>query len=1079
MNKKKVLSMLLAGTFGMSTVLTGCGGGGGTDNPVADAIDPGSNQQAPVSTAEPVSGVVADGYLNGAKVCLDVNLNKACDETEPSVFSGAGGQYTIAVEELAKLPEGTTADDFPILVEVKPEYNVMDEVDGDGTPVTKEYILSAPKGKPEFVSPITTLIHEEMESSVEEITPEKAEENVKARIGVADDIDLFEDYIAPNTEGMTEEQAAERKEKMETVHMVAQVVANTMGDMKAQLDKVEGMENISLDVIIKAVVNEVMNRLESIVTQVEAAKEDIAAGTVTKFNPEDVVAKVEESEGAFDGDKAKEAVAVAEMEKATAKSSFKTVLEKGGSSWLELHFDYDEETQQEIPELEIGTVKLDAQGALSEEEMAYNFAAGVWGDAVQEDDNSFILTANGWISVNDGPEAYDMTFDENGSVLLTRKADGLQEILTVAEADLAGKYQGHFSGRLGRFLVDPTLVFPEGAKGHKLSFTRTADTYEIWDDEWNTVRIWDGQNETLVTSLDQMLIDFAYNPEQQGGNDLGVGRDLSARFEKIDDNSGILHLFIWEPCAHQPKKLMEQGAWKRVTPFEGGPEIILVDIPGAYAFKYGDREERPFFAEKDGVVKYGNYIPAGVQDGMDELMYNPVAMDGLKGNLNYEAIATASPMENYQEPVCNEPYPGDPNMGGEPHPGDPNMGGEPYPGDPNMGGEPYPGDPNMGGEPYPGDPNMGGEPYPGDPNMGGEPYPTPVPPQATIPFDAQMLSQPLYLMPPGDSASHESIMVTFNSADGSLVEDGTKINPDGVEETWQATGNWEISTDGVLMMFNLSNQEPGFVREFSLVSAYGNSYEVYFSESTGQAGYVHMSADPYMGGEPYPGDPNMGGEPVLVPEPAPETIVSFDAQQDLMGKTFAFVDSKEVCVMTFKADGSLSEACREEFDGMIETMANGGTWQLDGDGVLHGQFEGDYGTTKVFKLNDSSSSVLSLYIEDWEGDVLKYNTYEQMFVTTPFNDPAGMDLVGLDGVALSFSTGSGQFTDPSGESGFFDYILESDGSLRMYMENGDVMTMFLMAEGATTMDFPVVGFIKDAGGNLVDVVKDHMTANSL
>jgi hypothetical protein len=38
-----------------------------------------------------LSGKVADGYLRGANVCLDLNKNKICDPGEPSATSTAGG----------------------------------------------------------------------------------------------------------------------------------------------------------------------------------------------------------------------------------------------------------------------------------------------------------------------------------------------------------------------------------------------------------------------------------------------------------------------------------------------------------------------------------------------------------------------------------------------------------------------------------------------------------------------------------------------------------------------------------------------------------------------------------------------------------------------------------------------------------------------------------------------------------------------------------------------------------------------------------------------------------------------------
>ena len=64
-------------------LLTACGGGGG-DSPAP---------QPPATTS--MSGSVADGYLQGAVVCLDMNNNGRCDSGEPSATTNANGAYEI------------------------------------------------------------------------------------------------------------------------------------------------------------------------------------------------------------------------------------------------------------------------------------------------------------------------------------------------------------------------------------------------------------------------------------------------------------------------------------------------------------------------------------------------------------------------------------------------------------------------------------------------------------------------------------------------------------------------------------------------------------------------------------------------------------------------------------------------------------------------------------------------------------------------------------------------------------------------------------------------------------------------
>ncbi|MDX1756675.1 MAG: hypothetical protein R3175_11495, partial [Marinobacter sp.] len=55
-----------------------------------------NNSSSSSSTPEGSSaGVTYDGYLVGALVCVDRNLNKACDDGEPNTITEEGGEFQI------------------------------------------------------------------------------------------------------------------------------------------------------------------------------------------------------------------------------------------------------------------------------------------------------------------------------------------------------------------------------------------------------------------------------------------------------------------------------------------------------------------------------------------------------------------------------------------------------------------------------------------------------------------------------------------------------------------------------------------------------------------------------------------------------------------------------------------------------------------------------------------------------------------------------------------------------------------------------------------------------------------------
>jgi hypothetical protein len=65
--------------------MVGCDGGGGSGNA-------GNNGNITINS---VSGVVIDGYLEGAEVCLDLNRNRVCDAGEPTATTDANGRFVL------------------------------------------------------------------------------------------------------------------------------------------------------------------------------------------------------------------------------------------------------------------------------------------------------------------------------------------------------------------------------------------------------------------------------------------------------------------------------------------------------------------------------------------------------------------------------------------------------------------------------------------------------------------------------------------------------------------------------------------------------------------------------------------------------------------------------------------------------------------------------------------------------------------------------------------------------------------------------------------------------------------------
>lgn len=118
----------------LAALLAACGGGGNSGQP------------------DNIVGVVIDGPIQGATVCLDLNQNVICDAGEPvSGLTNAQGQF--AIENLAA---DTVAMNAPLLAEIPAE---AIDADNPGQAIGIPYRLSAPGGQQRAViSPLTELL---------------------------------------------------------------------------------------------------------------------------------------------------------------------------------------------------------------------------------------------------------------------------------------------------------------------------------------------------------------------------------------------------------------------------------------------------------------------------------------------------------------------------------------------------------------------------------------------------------------------------------------------------------------------------------------------------------------------------------------------------------------------------------------------------------------------------------------------------------------------------------------------------------------------------------------------------------
>jgi len=171
----------IALSVALSAFLTGCGG---SDSSTTDNTNNTSNIQ-PAS----ITGKAVDGYLQYATVCLDLNNDGYCQNSEPNTQTDTEGKFTLNIAP--KVQENSNYEKAMLLV-----YGGKD-VD-TGTDFTGK-LLAPKEGTTVIVTPVSTLVAKTVQKELEtkqDIDPKEIEEQIKlAKQKVAKALDIPEEEI--------------------------------------------------------------------------------------------------------------------------------------------------------------------------------------------------------------------------------------------------------------------------------------------------------------------------------------------------------------------------------------------------------------------------------------------------------------------------------------------------------------------------------------------------------------------------------------------------------------------------------------------------------------------------------------------------------------------------------------------------------------------------------------------------------------------------------------------------------------------------------------------------------------------
>jgi len=208
----------------IAMLLTACGGGGGgltSDN---------RNNQEQDKPLE-ISGTVMDGYIKGAKVCLDTNTNLKCDDAI-STTTGDNGSYSLAI------PIGVDASKYHVVADI-----VVGAIDSDnpGTPISTAYTLLAPATDAKLVTPLSTFVSHNM-IAVPSLSVQEAKVHTLSSLNLPPTTDLAKDYIAA---------------KDRPTHQIAQMAATVLAQSIATAREVAAPSNAAEEIqVIKRALRE-------------------------------------------------------------------------------------------------------------------------------------------------------------------------------------------------------------------------------------------------------------------------------------------------------------------------------------------------------------------------------------------------------------------------------------------------------------------------------------------------------------------------------------------------------------------------------------------------------------------------------------------------------------------------------------------------------------------------------------------------------------------------------------------------------------------------------------------------------
>lgn len=579
------------------SALASCGGGGG-----------GGGTSAPLATA--ITGVAVDGYIQGATVCLDLNLNQACDVSEPSTTTAAGGTFTLSISGL------TTAQVHAAHVLINVPSSAKDSDDGGQTLAQagkSSFTLMAPASAyvsadgtsvtSAVVSPLTTLVsHDMIVGNGKPLTD--AQNAVRTRLNLPSPTDLHQNFIANNNTAL---------------HNRAIVIAHLIGKVFSGAKLVGSTSDREA---LFAALTYLQRNAPIVQGFVDADASNTSTGA--KVDAALLVAGLAPNYAELINE-ARVSTAVASADMATIFNNVgytgDCLLDNSCSTFTYLRY-----------AMQSGQTNF----------AYYQHNGTNWASFVPSAGMQSYLGSSGWTNYQFSSTGTFVLVNSNLALMQT-PWNGRTYRVTATQIDIAGLATADIPGSWSRLNLK-SLTFPAGSMLYLPRSTPVSDYYDLWSDRPNTCGPSGACSLNTYATIDDLI---AAHPSAGATNTTGhlSWSDITFTFDAAGATATGGTVTLWNDstrtCTKQINGYSCSGSTPTYTQIGSAPyeirtingERVLVVLTQSRVDQVG----YPIYSARAGVVYRGVFWPAGMT-GASSLHFNRTAMDALVAAWGKSAI---------------------------------------------------------------------------------------------------------------------------------------------------------------------------------------------------------------------------------------------------------------------------------------------------------------------------------------------------------------------------------------------------------------------------------------------------------